>query len=64
MIKTIGIDDPYTIRMLMENPKMFWRLAIPNMMEIIKLFMNDKIVANDDRNLGGYIKLLKSREGV
>lgn len=63
-VKTIGVNDPYTIRMLMENPKMFWRLAIPNMMEIVKLFASDSIALTNDNNLNGYIKLLKSREGI
>lgn len=63
-IKTIAPEDPYVCQLYQNNIRVFWRVAVPDMMDIVLLFAEDFIDINDEANISGFIALYKEREGV
>lgn len=64
MVKTISAIDPYAIQLYQNNIRVFWRMAVPNMMDIVMLFFDGAIDYTNKGNISGYLKLFKEREGV
>ena len=58
----INIGDPYIRKMIVENPKVFWRMAVPNMFIIIKLFLNNYIDVRSRTNVQMFLALFQARD--
>lgn len=63
-LKCFQSDDPYMNKLYLTNTCIFWRVVVPNLMDIVSLFIDGTF---DDRNKGNrlaYIKLFEEREGA
>ena len=58
----INIKDEYVANMFKTNPKVFWRMAIPNMFVIIKLYLNGLIDIRNRDNINMYLAFFTARE--
>lgn len=61
-VKYVNVMDPFTVRNVTENPKLFWRLSIPSMFPILEAFLTGEVSIREEDNLRAYIALLKARE--
>lgn len=61
--KAINMEDNYVTCIYDSNKKLFWKLAIPEIMDVIFMFADDTIDIRDEKNIRTFIKLYKEREG-
>lgn len=64
MVRSFGVEDPYAAKLLKENPKVFWKTAIPSMMELACFYMSGGVRLLNKANLKYFIQLYVAREGV
>lgn len=63
MIRTFGCTDPYAMKLLKENPKVFWKMAIPSMADIACFYMSGCIDLRHEPDLKYFLMLYTLREG-
>lgn len=63
-IKALSIEDPYYVSLYKGNPQLFWKIAFPDMVNILKLFVSGVVDWMDMGNIDGFITLYKEREGA
>lgn len=61
-VKPINLLDPYITKNYSENPKLFWRLALPNMYVFIESFLTGELDIKSDKNINAYLTFFKARE--
>lgn len=62
--KTIAPQDPYALQIYESNTRVFWRMAYPDMMDVVALLVDGTIEVSDKDNIRGFLTLFKEREGV
>lgn len=62
-LKSFNKDDPYFAKLYNSNRKLYWRMVIPNLMDMVELFLTKTILWTDKENLKSYIQLFNEREG-
>lgn len=63
ILKPIAEDDPYAVNLLKENPKIFWKLAVPDMLRFTCVFLSN-FNLHSICNLEWFKFLYVAREGV
>lgn len=61
-LKTVNITDPYVVNLFKENPKVFWRMAIPNMFDFVRCYLNGAVSLRNEENIDTLLALFKVRE--
>lgn len=64
MIRSFGVEDPYALKLMKENPKVFWKTAIPSLMELACFYMSGCVRLLNKANLRYFVQLYVAREGV
>jgi hypothetical protein len=62
--RIIATKDPYVINMYQTNVRVFWRMALPNLMELVLMMLRGEISTRDIKNIEGFIRIFKEKEGV
>jgi len=60
-IKRLSIEDPYYYKLYKDDPQLFWRIAIPDMVYITQYLLNGTIEWANKRNIETFVELYKER---
>lgn len=63
MVRTFGVDDPYVSKLLKENPKVFWRMAIPSLMDLASFYLAGCVDLEKKSDIQYFKNLYVAREG-
>jgi len=61
-IKPIAVTDPYVTSLYKENRKVFWKVALPDMMMLACFYMTPNVVLSSKENLEYFTMLCSQRE--
>ena len=61
-VKPLNTSDPYICTLLEKNVKLFWRMAVPNMFDFLKCYINGAIDLRNMENIKTFVTLLKVRD--
>ncbi len=64
MIRAFGVEDPYAVKLLNENPKVFWKTAVPSFMDLACFYMSGSVRLLNKANLHYFMQLYIAREGI
>lgn len=61
--RVVNPDDDFVNNLYADNPKLFWRYAIPDMSAFLRLFVNGTFSVKDKANVLAYLDFFELREG-
>lgn len=64
IVKPISIYDPYITNLYRENFKVFWKVAVPDLMSMACFLFTDNVDLTDIRNVNYFIAIRDAREGL
>lgn len=64
VIRPIALSDPYICKLYKENKKVFWKVAVPDMMNLICFYLSGSVDLYDVENLTYFTMLYTAREGL
>lgn len=59
--RPVSFDDAYLKRLYIENQRLFWKICVPDMMNIVSVYVNDINLANT-WEIDFYLELARGRE--